>query len=41
MSDLMIYGSLFGFGLIGVWIVAALFVGFKNKQLVDNKEIIE
>lgn len=41
LSDLMIYGSFIGFGLIGIWALAALFVGFRNKQLVDNKQIIE
>ncbi|MEX0940863.1 MAG: Npt1/Npt2 family nucleotide transporter [Candidatus Babeliales bacterium] len=41
MADLMIYGSIFGFGFIGIWIVAALFVGSKNKQLIQDKEIIE
>ena len=29
LSDLMIYGSFIGFGLIGIWIIAALFVGSK------------
>jgi ATP:ADP antiporter, AAA family len=41
LSDLMIYGSLFGCGLITLWIVAAYFVGLRNKQLVDNGQIIE
>jgi len=41
MSELMIFGSMFGFGLIGIWIVAALFVGFKNKKLVDSGEIVK
>ena len=41
MPDLMIYGSMVGFGLIGIWIVAAIFVGNKNKQLLDNNKIVE
>ena len=41
LSDLMIYGSLFSFGLIGVWMAAAVFVGTKNKQLVETGKIIE
>lgn len=41
MSELMLYGSMFGFGLVGVWFVAAFLVGLKNKQLVEKGEIIE
>jgi ATP:ADP antiporter, AAA family len=41
MANLMLYGSLFGSGLIGIWIIAALFVGRKNKQLIDQSQIIE
>lgn len=41
IGDLMIYGSLFGFGLIGIWIIAAIFVGTKNKQLVESGKIIQ
>ncbi len=41
MPALMLYGSIFGFGLIAVWIGAALFVGTRNKQLVDNNQIIQ
>jgi len=41
MPELMVFGSLFGFGLIGIWILAAVFVGFKNKQLIDKGEIVE
>jgi AAA family ATP:ADP antiporter len=41
LSDLMIYGSLFGCGLITLWIVAAYYVGLKNKQLVDKGQIIK
>lgn len=41
LPGLMVFGSMIGFGVIGVWIMAALYVGQKNKQLVDNGEIIE
>lgn len=41
MSELMVFGSLFGFGLIGVWLVAAIFVGFKNTKLLEEGKIIE
>ena len=41
MSDLMIYGTLFSLGLSAVWIVAALYVGKKNAQLVRDNEIVE
>lgn len=41
MDALFLYGSLIGLGIIGVWIVAAIYVGNKNKQLVDSGKIIE
>lgn len=41
IPDLMYFGTLFSFGLIGVWMVAALFVGRKNAELIKNNEIIE
>jgi len=41
LTDLMVYGTYFSFGLIGAWIVAALFVGKKNQQLVQDGKIIE
>lgn len=41
LSELMIFGSFFGFGLIGIWMLAAIFVGYKNKQLVDKGQIVE
>ena len=40
IHNLMLYGSLIGLGVIGVWIIAALYVGRKNQQLVKNNEII-
>src|SRR3990167_4271230 len=41
LPDLMFYGTLFSFGLIGAWAVAAVFVGKKNQQLISNNQIIE
>lgn len=41
ISELMLFGSLFGFGLILIWIVAAFFVGRKNTQLTEKGNIIE
>ncbi len=41
LQNLMIYGSLISLGFIGIWFIAAIYVGNKNKQLVDNGEIIE
>ncbi len=41
MNDLMLYGSLIGMGLVGIWFVAALYVGHKNMQLRENNQIIE
>ncbi len=41
IPDLMFYGTLFSFGLIGVWMIAAIFVGRKNKELIDKNHIIE
>lgn len=41
LPDLMIYGTIISTGLIGVWMVAALYVGFKNQQLIKDNKIIE
>jgi AAA family ATP:ADP antiporter len=41
MGDLMVFGTAVSFGLIGVWIVAALFVGKKNQELIRDGKIIE
>lgn len=41
MSELMVYGSMFGFGLIFVWLFAAFYVGKKNSQLLKDGKIIE
>ncbi len=39
--DLMVYGTMFSFGLTGIWLLAALFVGKKNAQLIADNEIVE
>ena len=41
LHDLMIYGTIFSFGLTAVWIMAALYVGRKNAKLVANDQIIK
>lgn len=41
IHNLMNYGTIICFGIIGIWFVAALYVGKKNKQLHRNKKIIE
>jgi AAA family ATP:ADP antiporter len=41
IGDLMLYGTIFTLGLTAVWIVAAFYVGTKNKQLIETGEIIE
>lgn len=41
MTDLMFYGSLVSLGIIGVWILVALYVGRTNKHLTETNQIIE
>ncbi len=41
MTDLLFYGSLISLGIVGIWIFAALYVGRKNYQLVQENKIIE
>lgn len=41
IHNLMLYGSLISLGIIGIWIIAAIYVGTKNKYLIDNDIIIE
>lgn len=41
LNDLLIYGTFVSYGLIGIWIIAALYVGKKNQQLVRENKIIE
>lgn len=40
LGDLLVYGSLFSFGLSSVWILAAIYVGNKNAQLIRDHEIV-
>lgn len=39
--ELMVYGTMFSFGLTGVWLLAAVYVGIKNAQLIADNEIVE
>ncbi|MGB8366964.1 MAG: Npt1/Npt2 family nucleotide transporter, partial [Candidatus Babeliales bacterium] len=41
MHNLMVYGTIFSFGLTIVWILAALYVGNKNERLLSEGEIVE
>ncbi|HSW76314.1 MAG TPA: Npt1/Npt2 family nucleotide transporter [Candidatus Saccharimonadales bacterium] len=41
VQNLMIYGSLISLGFIGIWIIAAIFVGTQNAKLIEKNEIIE
>lgn len=41
LGDLLVYGTLFSFGLSAVWIIAAIYVGSKNAQLIRDGEIVE
>lgn len=41
MSQLVVYGSLISFGVIGVWILAALYVGKAHQKLTQTQTIIE
>lgn len=41
MANLVFYGSLISLGVVGVWIAAAVYVGRKNHQLVEENKIIE
>ncbi|MGE0009361.1 MAG: NTP/NDP exchange transporter [Candidatus Babeliales bacterium] len=41
LGELLVYGTLFSFGLSAVWILAAIYVGNKNAQLVRDGEIVE
>lgn len=41
IPDLMVFGTLVSMGLTAVWIVAAIYVGNKNRQLIEENKIIE
>lgn len=40
IQNLMVYGSLISLGIIGVWILAAFYVGNQNQKLVKSGETI-
>ncbi|MFH1832167.1 MAG: Npt1/Npt2 family nucleotide transporter [bacterium] len=40
-TDLIMYGSLVSFGVIGIWIAAAFYVGKTNKKLIESGQIIK
>ena len=39
-AGLMLYGSLAGLGLVSIWLIAALYVGYKNSELRQHNQII-
>ena len=41
IASLMTFGTLISVGIVGAWIVAAIFVGMKNSQLIKDEQIIE
>ncbi len=41
MASLMFYGSLISLGIVGVWILVAMYVSTKNSQLVETGQIVE
>ncbi len=41
LTDLMIFGTYYSLGFSFIWIIAALYVGKKNAQLVKDGEIVE
>jgi len=41
IANLMAYGTLSSLGIIGLWIIGAVYVGKKNAVLVKNNQIIE
>ncbi|MBA3953720.1 hypothetical protein H0X48_00165 [Candidatus Dependentiae bacterium] len=41
LSELLVYGSFISLGLIGLWLVAAVYVGAKNHVLIKENKIIE
>jgi len=40
MADLLLYGSLISLGIVGIWIVIAMYVGKTNKKLVETGTVI-
>lgn len=40
LAMLMLFGTVFSLGIIGMWLVAAWYVGRKNQQLISSGEVI-
>jgi len=41
LANLMVYGTIIGIGFIAIWLIAAIYVGTKNAELVRDNQIIE
>jgi len=41
IPELMVFGTLVSMGLTAVWVIAAIYVGNKNKRLIAENKIIE
>jgi len=41
MHHLMVYGAMFSLGLTGIWMIAALYVGYRNAYLIKEGKIVE
>ncbi|MDQ5940323.1 MAG: antiporter, family [Candidatus Dependentiae bacterium] len=41
ISDLLLYSTVISLGLIGVWVVAAAYVGSRFKVLTDTNQVVE
>ncbi len=41
LGQLMTYGTVFGLGVIGIWILFAIYVGATNKKLIQENKIVE
>ncbi|MBV8661306.1 MAG: hypothetical protein JO129_04130 [Candidatus Dependentiae bacterium] len=41
VANLMAFGTIIGVGFIAIWLIAAIYVGNKNAQLVRDNQIIE
>ncbi len=41
ISELVVWGTMFSLGLTFVWILAAIYVGTKNRKLIKDHTIIE
>lgn len=41
VANLMIFGTMIGLGFIAIWLIAAIYVGNKNAQLIRDNKIVE